>query len=336
MRSLAPVPDTITDVHGRPRFGSYRGNLPRIDIGALSPGRLFRLAHHKRWMYACIASDEALIALAIVDIGYASNAFIYALDARDLRMLSVASVVGPPFAASVGDGAGGGGGATFRFGSTHLRIDQPAGGTALWIDASAKDIEVRARLETQKAPPAIAAIAHIPDSSPGLLDMTEKRALLDVSGEAVIAGRRVSLDGALGGYDYTNGLLARRTTWRWAFALGRARTGERVGLNLVQGFVGDAECAAWVDGDLYPLAEGQFEFDIGRPLSEWRVRTADGGVDLLFQPGGMHAEHRDYGLLASHFIQPAGVFSGRLSLEGRGELELERVLGVTEDQDMLW
>lgn len=331
MHTLLPVPESIVDSSGKPRFGSYRGSLPSIDITSLGRGPVFRLFHHKRWMYTAIASEDVLIAVAVVDLGYASNAFALALDARSMRVIADTSSLGPPFAASVS--AEPGRDASYKLPGASLRVERPSGSTALSVDVCMRDVEIRARLETKGAPPAIAAIAPIVG---GVVNMTEKRALLGVTGSAVIAGRRVSLDGALGGYDYTNGLLARRTQWRWGFALGRARSGERVALNVTQGFVGEAECAAWIDGDLYPLAEARFTFDANSPLSPWRVVTADSAVDLTFRPGGMHADTRDYGVIASRFMQVAGVYSGKLAIEGRGEIQLDSVLGVTEDQDMLW
>jgi hypothetical protein len=109
-----------------------------------------------------------------------------------------------------------------------------------------------------------------------------------------------------------------------------------VGLNLVQGFVGTPECAVWVDGDLFPLNEGVIDFEQDRPLSPWRVRTADGDVDLRFTPSAMHQEQRNLIVVASSFIQPAGVFSGTIRVPGRAPLELDGVLGVVEDQRVTW
>ncbi len=66
------------------------------------------------------------------------------------------------------------------------------------------------------------------------------------------------------------------------------------------------------------------------------MRTADGELDLRFEPGAIHAEAHDFKLIASKFLQPAGSFSGTIRLPGRAPLELDRVLGVTEDQEVLW
>jgi hypothetical protein len=195
-------------------------------------------------------------------------------------------------------------------------------------------IELSAELDAAAAPPAVTAVARVGDDD-GLVNTTQKRALLAARGALRVGDFRRELRAALAGYDYTHGLLARRTIWRWAFGLGHATSGEKVGFNLVQGFVGEPECAAWIDGEVFPLREGRFAFDAHHPLSHWRVATADGGVDLRFKPGGMHAERKNLGLVASRFVQPAGVYTGTLRVGGR-ELVLGRVLGVTEDQDVLW
>ncbi|HVY48825.1 MAG TPA: DUF2804 family protein, partial [Minicystis sp.] len=145
----------------------------------------------------------------------------------------------------------------------------------------------------------------------------------------------VELGPAFAGYDHTHGLLARRTAWRWAFAMGRAKSGEKVAFNLVEGFVGEPECCVWIDDELHPVGEGRFLFDAKHPLEPWRVRTTCGAVDLRFSPGAMHAERKDFGLVRSHFVQPVGAYAGAIEVGGK-KLELEGVLGVTEDQDVLW
>ncbi len=187
-------------------------------------------------------------------------------------------------------------------------------------------------MRSDRSTPAITAIA--PLGGAGLLDVTEKRTLLEASGGAIIDGEHRSLDGAVAGYDHTSGIMARRTAWHWAFLLGRAASGERVALNLVEGFAGEAECAVWVDGDLFPLGEGRFTFDAQQPLRPWRV-TAGGNVDLGFLPGAAHVERRNLGIVSSRFIHPIGVFAGTIEVGGQ-RLVIERALGVTEDQDVTW
>jgi len=59
-------------------------------------------------------------------------------------------------------------------------------------------------------------------------------------------------------------------------------------------------------------------------------------VDLKFSPGGVHAQHKNFGVIASRFIQPLGTFSGVVRTADGRELVLDEVLGVVEDQDVRW
>ncbi|WP_437497037.1 DUF2804 domain-containing protein [Sorangium sp. So ce1099] len=334
MRELTTPPDAIFDpITGAARVGSYRGELPRVDLAQIAPRTLDRVLKHKRWTYVAIASDEVFIAAAVVHLGYLANTFGVVFDKAGRRLLVDRSTFGPPFAASVGDVGGEGSSARAWLPRGRVRIERPRGQASVTVTAAFRGLDLHARLDSRVAPPAISVISEAPG---GVLIATEKRQLLGVEGEASVLGRRITLDGALASYDYTSGLMPRRTTWRWAIAMGRAQSGERVGLNVGEGFVGDAECALWVDGDLFPLPEGRFTFDAARPLDPWHVRTADGSVDLRFIPGAAHSNHTNLGVLASEFLQPIGLSSGTVRVPDGRVLELRDVLGVAEDQVITW
>jgi hypothetical protein len=332
MRELLPVPSSILDpATGRPRVGSYRGGLPVVDLLGTRPSLATRAFKRKRWIYVGIATRDLYIGVGIIRLGYAANAFSYVYDARAGKMIAHRTAVAPHFRASVDDQGRAGRAARFVSGNSRLVFERSGSVDAL--DVRMRDLKISATLDASHAPPALGAVAAL---GGGSVDATEKRALLEVMGEVRVGGQRTSLDGALGGYDYTHGLLPRETRWRWAFVLGRAKGGERVGVNLVEGFTGEVECAAWVDDQLFALGEGRFDFNPSRPLDPWRVRTADGAVDFTLTPGGMHADRTNLGVVRSQFIQPAGLYTGTLRLAGRDELVLERALGVCEDQHVLW
>ncbi len=345
MRTLeAPPSSVLHPLSGAVLAGSFRGGLPpRVDLAALEVGglpviggHLFRVAHEKRWIYAAIAAGDLFVGAAIIKLGYASSAFVFAFDRASGRMLADVSLLGPAAFASVNGSPREG--ASSRFSSPLQRASitwtRAAGASGYSLAVRAGDVVIDAHLDGSSAPPPIGVVASL--GAPGLVNTTEKGALLAVTGSATVANRRFTLDGGLGGYDYTHGYLARRTAWKWAYLLGRAESGERVGLNLVEGFVGEPECALWIDGALHPLAEGRFTFDAKHPGDPWIVRTADDSVDLRFEPGAIHQEHKNFGVITSRFIQPVGCFSGTIRVPGRDPLVLARALGVVEDQDVLW
>lgn len=333
MRELALPPRGVLGPEGAIHAGSYRGALPSVDWSGLPSSRWFRLAHHKRWVYSALVTDDVFVAVAVVHLGYATSMFAFAFDKKAQKMLADATALGPPFAGFVGDTMGAGCQAGFRLGASHVSLARSATAGPYHLAVSVPELSLEASVGTPDLPPAISAVAELPG---GCANATEKRVLLPVTGEARIAGKRFSLDAGLGGYDYTNGYLARHTAWRWAYAMGRAETGERVGLNLVSGFNGERECAIWVGDEIIGVGEGRFEFDPKNPRAPWRMTTADGAVSLDFTPGGLHAEHKNLGLVRSRFIQPVGLYRGTIQLPERAPLRLNNVLGVAEDQDVLW
>ena len=227
MRSLAPSPATFVDpATGAPAFGSYRGPLPRVVVPGL--GLRDRFVRRKKWLYLAIAAEDVWISLAVVRTGYAATAFAFAYDLATKAMLVDRTVLGPTPLSRIADGPHDEGAvARFAMGKTSFVLAR--GGSRLDVRVKIGGLEIEAALEESTAPPSISAIARLGD---GLINATEKRALTKVTGNARIDGRAVDLSRALGGWDYTHGLLPRHTKWNWAFALGKT-------LGQCQGPLGD-------------------------------------------------------------------------------------------------
>jgi Protein of unknown function (DUF2804) len=337
MRILSPAPRGFVDPDTRaPAFGSYAGPLPPVNLGGVA--LVDRALRRKKWFYLAISSDEVWLSLAVVRMGYATSAFAFVFDLESRRMLVDRTIVGPPRAAEIADDPHASGVlARFGFGKTSLSLErrgQPSAKSGkdetCELRARFADLDIDVSLDASDAPPAIAAIARL---GPSLASATEKRALAKVQGSIVVSGRRLSLDGAVGGYDYTHGLMPRHTRWKWAFAMGRAKDGTPVGFNVVEGFVGEDECAAFLGSAVHPIREPHFELDAAHPEKPWRL-VAD-GMDLTFDVGAVHEQRTNLVVVRSRFLQPAGTFRGTVRIDGR-DVELDGVPGVVEDQDVLW
>ncbi len=320
-----------------PRFGSYEGDLGDVDLSKFEPSRLVRIAREKRWLYLAIATPRFYIAVCVVRLGYAANAFVYVFDKETSKLRVHASATGLAFASSVSSSIGEGARVAFEAQSIRVRVVRLLGSATYSVDVSAPDFTLNAELDTSGAPPAISAIANL---SRGHVNTTQKRALLSVRGGCTLGNESVSLDHAAAAYDYTSGILQRHTTWRWAFGLGHDTDGNALGFNLVQGFVGESECALFVrprsgTAALFPLREGAFQFDRQSPRTSWHVTTQDGAVQLRFEPMDLHAETRNLGIVRSSFVQPIGLWSGTISTDATTHT-LTDVLGVAEDQDVVW
>lgn len=336
IRVLGPPPRAFLNPStGRPAFGSFAGALPRVEIASVlgtSP-RLETVFRRKKWVWLAVTTDEIWLSLAIVRMGYAASASVFVFDVRTRAMLVDRTFVAAPFAADVADDPHASGAlAHFRQGRSRMSVKRR--GATLHLVADLSGLAIDAIFDDAAAPPPIAAIAPLADSANGTsLSATEKSALASVRGSLFANGRRFPLDGGFGGYDYTHGLMPRHTRWNWAFAMGRTERGEAIGFNVVEGFVGEAECAAFFRGAVLPLGEPRFEFDAANPAKPWRL--VGPGMALTFDVGAIHVQNTNLGLARSRFVQPVGTFRGALVLDGE-DVRLDRVLGVVEDQDVLW
>lgn len=216
--------------------------------------------------------------------------------------------------------------------------DLPTASSQPWV-------EVDFTLEPTVAP-ALTAVTPV-SAHGGLVTSTTKTAAMNAWGTVTVHGevpdsapRTISLDGGTGGMDYTNGFLPRHTHWRWAYSTGRLSDGRLFGLNLVSDFsgIGDNSCenAVWLDGALVPLdPRVRVQYDPDDLHQPWTVRALDGSVDLRFEPLAVHDEGLNLGVLRSKFIQPTGHYTGHVTVEGE-RIEIDRMPGVIENQDVIW
>ena len=341
-----PCPVTVEDGQGYPQFGTYRGSLPEVDLTRLRgpyelppPRRWFK---HKRWQYGMVSTPNVLAVFSVADLTYIANAFACAVDLTAKKLLFDRGWMGVPGPwISVGNRPGLNArarflmpGVRFAFGpieqARQYRVEVESYGKP-W----AKPVfALKVQLVSPPEPSPLTVIA--PVLGDGIVNVTEKWAGLPASGRVTADAQTFSMEGAVLGFDYTQGYLARRTVWRWAFANGRLSDGRTIGFNIAKGINEGAEQnenAVWIGSRLIPLGPAQFTFNPSNPMDEWRVETKQ--LRLRFQPIHAHREERDYKLVKSHFVQPLGLFEGELRLADE-VIQIERLAGVTEDQNILW
>ena len=346
---LPSAPPNVADAEGNPRYGTYEGGIDSINLSRLTgqhqPTTAKRLVTHKRWLYSFVATRECIALCSMADLSYTSNAFLLIADLKSQRVLVDQGFLGlpKPFV-NVSDEPGAGLEARFTSAGADFKAKRPRGDERYHLDVNLGfgvplrqgSTRLSASLLAAGAAPPLTVIAPIEG---GGVNVTQKWAGLLSFGSIDVKGQRFSLDGGVGGMDYTHGYLGRRTSWRWGFACGRLDDGTPIGLNLVEGFNETRddvnENALWLGGKLYPLSRAKFSWNKADPLDPWHVETVDGEIKLTFAPIGAHREERDLKLVKSHFVQPVGLFEGTITAGGV-EHQIKALPGVTEDQDILW
>jgi hypothetical protein len=322
--ALGPAPRRVVDGNGQPALGRFAGLAETFDWAALAPplrrSAWWRRFHHKRWHYVALACEELFCAVAIVDLGWTSTAFAYVFCRRERKLLASFAQDGVP-GLSASLASHGAGTSRFRFLSSKIRI----GAQSLTLDCGKLQIDARFAGSAQQ----LLAVGTV---AGGSVHATQKSGGAALDGQVRVGPRRFSLDGGVASVDYSNGLLARHTDWRWACAHSLT-----LGFNLQAGYFGANENALWLDGRIMPLAAAVFDFDTADPMAPWHVHTTDGLLDLHFTPEGLRRDDKDLLIAASHYVQPIGSFSGWVKrTPGSAAIGVTALVGVTEDHHSRW
>lgn len=323
--TLPRAPANLVAADGTPQLGRFEGLTGPIAWSGLAApyrrSRWWRRFHHKRWHYLALSAGDVFCGIAIVDLGWTNTAFAYVFDRARREVIAAMSQDGiPGLTASVAQQAGQG--SRFEFGGKRIEITAD-GRLHLRADGLAIDCAFRGDA------PVLLAVGL---AQGGSVHATQKSTALSLQGELHAGGRRFLLDGGVASFDYSNGLLARDTAWRWASAHSR-----ECGFNLQAGYFGASENALWLDGELIALGAARFDYDCADPLAPWHVSTDDGLLDLDFVPEGARREDKNLIVAASRYIQPIGTFSGTVRAAPGGEpRRVEQLVGVTEDHASRW
>ncbi|CUI09133.1 DUF2804 domain-containing protein [Massilia sp. P8910] len=325
MTSLPAAPQTIPAADGVPVFGRFAGAATRFDWARLAApharSRWWRRFHHKRWHYTALATDELFCGIAIVDVGWTNTAFAYVFERGQGAVVAGFSRDGIPgltarLAGHVGEQS------SFSFAGSRIAM------SASTLSLRCKDVRIDAAFGAPGAP-LLLAVGPVHG---GAVHATQKSSGLALTGTVRVGERAYQLDGGVASFDYSNGLLARNTAWRWASAHSL-----ELGFNVQAGYFGAHENALWLDGRLIGLGAATFEFVEGDPMAPWHVFTDDGLLDLHFTPEGARREDKNLLVAASRYVQPIGTFSGWVRASADAPRRTVACLtGVTEDHASRW
>ncbi len=332
--SLHIPPARLIGEDGAPVAGTFFGPVANPAFLHLNSAyqRTFleRKLVEKKWQYLHVATPEMMLSAAIIDTGYLASGFCAVFDRGARRLLVDENEVLPPLCVSINDEPNDGLSARLLGPGVDARIERGAGRVLFSAHWGYGSVELS--LDARKAPKPLSAVAKLGE---GRFNFTQKIVGIPAEGEVRAGNHTYLVQGQLAGLDYTHGYLLHETAWHWAFASGRA--GNRaLGLNLSQGFLDAAENAVWVDGTPATVGPVRFTFDAATPLSPWRIKSDDGGLDLTFQPEGLRARNIDLKLIMSRYAQPFGTFSGHITSATGERLAIVGLAGITEDHAARW
>jgi hypothetical protein len=123
--------------------------------------------------------------------------------------------------------------------------------------------------------------------------------------------------------------------WHWATAARHDKAGKLSGFNLTNNQVEEQEHfnenCFWQGGRIELLPPVTFSFNENDYLRSWKIRDAQGRIDLTFSPEALRTVDVNALLIRSRYRSPYGLFNGRITTESGEALVVEDYFGMCED-----
>ncbi|MEW6732386.1 MAG: DUF2804 domain-containing protein [Acidobacteriota bacterium] len=332
----APIPEVNLEQATIPYFLSWLRHVP---VARGWEDWLRSKLRLKAWQYFSAADSSLLVGVAVANVGYIADAFLYVARWQEGSKYEWNALT--PFARGTQVAASSTEGETF-FDNRKLRIvmENRADGKTFLLRVNAQGDRRRPALSLNLRLQAVVEplVVSLPLAG-GRYSYTHKLAGLAVEGYLQLDDVRHEFypQDTFGCLDYSKSYALRHTYWNWACATGRTQEGEAVGFNFVTPTVaGFPENAIWRGGRLNVIEGVRFHFDSTHIMRPWRIESADGSVELEFEPTGTRAQNVRALLVRNRFHQLYGHFHGRLRDSFGKTFTIAKLVGVTEEHDVWW
>ncbi len=291
--------------------------------------------------YIGILTDDFLIGIAAIDLGYMKNVFAYVYNYKDGIIFEYdkkATDRGP---------------LSFPVNPDEYKIEWHKGKTFLSIEKSHErgmltlEADFEGGLQIRAVLPYSLGTHHplrvLNPSEPTRWTFTEKCAPLFCEELSIVLnGRPLAFrkETAAALYDWSAGFMRRDTNWFWAAFAGVLDDGRKtaIGLNLAA-LINESffpENAFWIDSVRTRTAQCIWDYNPANPYEAWHIWNESGTVDITFSPQGERSAKIRTGIVNTNFTQFMGTFAGTL-VPGSGEaVSFAGVRGFAELHRARW
>lgn len=302
-----------------------------------------RWGRTKRWDYWGILTGDGFISLTFADIDYAALVAVewgdFATGVRGGRAHVVPLGRGIDLPEKSGE-------VPLRHRSKSLDADiaEVDGGTRLEARWREKDGQQGALDVLVALPEGHESLNVVVPWTDTLVQFTAKHQARPATGTMTVGDTTWSIGAdkpAWGTLDVGRGRWPYRNTWNWAGGAGRTTDGRVVGIQLGSKWTdgtGATENGILVDGRLSKIGEElTWDYSFDHPMEPWRVRSADGALDLTLTPRFDRASKLSIGVLAQGGHQVFGDWSGTVTHDDGPPLTLaDDVIGFAEEIRSRW
>jgi hypothetical protein len=328
----------LIDPSGNPHYGiidspvkeiNYKDFILETPMGMKVPGLLKQIIFNQ-FAFFGITGPGLIIGMAVVDLKYLANAFFYVFDRKKNKILETSKITLPV-----------GGDICIKptpddlsCGFSSKKITISINGDKLF--AKTKNVEIDLAFDVSGTSPLRVC------SRAGYRGWvyTQKTTPIHLTGEITVNGEKTKLTSPeyMGLIDWTAGYMRRETFWNWAASASVLPDSRTFGMNLSCGVneTSFTENGFWIDGKLTKVSTVGFEFNPKNFYDPWRITSADGKVNLMFESENHRSENVNALVIATRFTQMMGVFTGTLKTDDNSVIKINKCPGWAEDHYAKW
>ncbi|HZP58277.1 MAG TPA: DUF2804 domain-containing protein [Dehalococcoidia bacterium] len=298
------------------------------------------LGRKKKWNYWAVTSGDFFFSATIADVERLQLGGCYLYDRRSGLHLDKTVTVAPGTIAIPETVAGD---MVIDHPQMHVALTDAGAGTRIRVEAGdfcGRALSAEIVVQRPAGHETLNVVIPWTDVQ---FQYTSKQNTLPATGYVRLGDERHDFapPSSYGCLDYGRGVWPEHTRWNWGAASG-VQSGRVVGLNLGGQWTdgtGMTENGICIDGRLTKISEDLvFEYDRGAMMRPWRVRTAaTDRIDLRFDPEFERVSEsgrRDAWFTSAH--QMFGTYSGRITPDGGGPIEIADLFGWIEDHEARW
>ncbi|MCD6639004.1 MAG: DUF2804 domain-containing protein [Nocardioides sp.] len=305
---------------------------PLVTTDGIGRGRFGR-GRNKRWEYWAVTTPTHIVAIVTSDIDYAAVHGLWLLDRATGEAIST-DAIGVLGGSVELPGTLGAGPVRTRTRRLTIDIDEVPGGTRLRARGPRVEVDVLA-----VRPEGHECLGVVVPWSERQFQYTVKDVARPAEGRIVVDGTEHALPvgDSWATLDHGRGRWPYDVRWNWGAGSGRVGSsvvGIQVGGRWTDG-TGSVENAVVVDGRLTKVSEELvWDYDPEDWMAPWRVHGA--ALDLTFTPFHLKRSVTDLKVFSSRTHQCFGTWAGTVSVEGRGRLTVDGLVGWAEDVHNRW
>lgn len=327
----------LIDDRGTIEFGIYDQEISRVNyldyhletVMGITVPRFVKSYLANQFHFIGITGPELIIGMAIIDLKYLTNCFIYVYD-RDERKIIQDKVLSLPGAQKHITPHPEKTHSVFKSDDMDVEINHGH------ISAKGKSVHLVADLGLDSVPP----LRICTRAGYRGWVYTQKTTPISISGQVSYHGKTISLSSPqyMALMDWSCGYMRRNTCWNWASSACTLNDGSTLGLNLSCGVneTSYTENFFMINGIMTKVDTVDFVFDKDHIHSPWHITSFDKKVDLRFTSESHRSEMINAVLVASRFTQLVGRFDGTLKTDDGQLVNIESCPGFTEDHYARW